>query len=156
MLKNYEDALEMIRNDNSGKAFFSGSKSDYLIDKAEDVLGFKFSPMFKKFISELGAGSYGSIEFLGIIDDDFEESCVPDGIWYTLNERKSSKLPNNLLVIYETGDGQLYCQDYNNIENAEPKIVLYTPGVGIDEQTFEIVANNFGEFFTEKLNTEIS
>lgn len=156
MLKNFEEALEMIRNDNSRKVFFSGSKSDDLIDKAEVVIGFKFSPMFRRFIRELGAGSYGSTEFLGLIDDDFEESCVPDGIWYTLNERKSSELPNNLLVIYETGDGQLYCQDYNNIENSEPKIVMYLPGLGNEEQTYEIVANNFDEFFIEKLNVELS
>lgn len=153
MINNYDEALEFLRKDNSGKAFFSGSKSDDLITKAEDALSLKFSPMYKKFLYEFGAGSYASFEILGVIDDDFEESCVPDGIWYTLNERESSNLPNHLLVIFETGDGELYCQDYSNIVALEPKIVVYSPGV--DHQNYEVVANSFGDFLVEKLNTVI-
>lgn len=156
MIKNYDDALEFLRSNKSEKAFFSGTKSDELLAKAEEVLSLEFSPMYRRFLSEFGAGSFGSIEFLGIIDEDFEESCVPDGIWYTLSERQNSNLPNNLLVIYETGDGDLYCQDYSNIENYEPKIIVYSPGTSNQEKNFEIVANSFGDFFTERLNFAMS
>jgi hypothetical protein len=153
MVKNYDEALMFLRNDNSGKSFFSGEKSDVLLIKAEKVLALKFSLMYKRFLSEFGAGNFGPIEFLGVIDETFEESCVPDCIWYTLIERQNSNLPNNLIVIYETGDGDLYCQDYCNVDDSEPKIVLYSPGLSNKEQTYEIVANNFGDFLIEKLNS---
>ncbi|TWH76381.1 SMI1/KNR4 family protein [Sedimentibacter saalensis] len=155
MIRNFEEALELLKNDKSGKAFFSGSKSEELLSKAEEALSLKFSPMYRKFLSEFGAGSYGSVEFLDLIDEDFEDSCVPDEIWYTLNERQSSNLPNNLVVIYETGDGDLYCQDYNNIDATEPKIVAYSPGVSYPNQMYKVVAQSFGAFLTEKLNSVI-
>lgn len=155
MIRNFEEALEFLRNNESGKVFFSGAKSEELLSKAEEALSLKFSPMYRKFLSEFGAGSCGPVEFLGLIDEDFEDSCVPDGIWYTLNERQSSNLPNKLIVIYETGDGDLYCQDYSNIDEFEPKIVVYSPGSNIQNQTYEVVANNFGDFLTAKLNSVI-
>ncbi len=153
MLNNYNEALEFLRNDKSGKAFFSGNKSSKLLKMAEEKLSIEFSQMYRMFLSEFGAGSYGAIEILGIIDENFEDSCVPDGIWYTLSERQISKLPNNLLIIYEAGNGDLYCQDYGSVTNSEPKIVIYSAGSG--EQTIEVVSNNFGEFLIELLNTVI-
>lgn len=155
MIKNYEEALEFLRKDKSGELFTSGVKSEELVKKAEEILSLKFSPMYKKFIREFGSISYGGVEIYGVFDDDFENSGVPDGIWYTLDLRRTCNLPKNLLVIYDLGNGEIYCQDYNKVDESEPKIVVYVPGFDNQDQTYEVIADNFGDFLVRQLNLEI-
>jgi len=60
---------------------------------------------------EHGAGSFGSSEVYGVVGTGFDESSVPDGIWYTLSERKESNLPSTMVVIFNDGTGDLFCID---------------------------------------------
>ncbi len=38
------------------------------------------------YLKTFGAGNFGAQEIYGIINADFENSSVPDAIWYTLTE----------------------------------------------------------------------
>ena len=112
----------------------------------------KLSGIYKGFLKTYGAGSIGSEEIYGISSLDFENSTVPNGIWYTLSERKEINLPVNLLVIYSTGDGKLYCLDYNKLnEEKEPAVVSFFPGFDLDIQKFDIIAEDFGDFLLERV-----
>ncbi|NFP90977.1 SMI1/KNR4 family protein [Clostridium sporogenes] len=151
---NYQKAVE-IMNKNKGKCHFIGQRSEALIEKAEEVLGITFSKIYKEFLINYGAGNYDSEEILGVIDDDFEESSVPDGIWYTLTEREEVDLPKNLVVIYETGSDEIFCLDFNGLnQENEPPVVSYLPGEDNKNQKYEKIADDFGDFLLQLVNAE--
>ncbi|WP_231559800.1 SMI1/KNR4 family protein [Geobacillus subterraneus] len=102
-----------------------------------------------------GAGNFGSQEIFGIISSDFENSSVPDAIWYTLTERREGNLPSNLLIIYDTGSDEVFCLDFNKIDNNEPKVVSFFLGVDLDNQKYEIIANDFGSFLLDLVKREL-
>ncbi|MGG0240153.1 SMI1/KNR4 family protein [Bacillus rhizoplanae] len=73
-----------------------------------------------------------------------------------LGERKEFNLPQNLLVISDTGMGEWYCLDFNqcNIEG-EPLVIVYNSGFEPDEQECEVVANDFGGFLLSLVKEEL-
>lgn len=153
--KTYQKAKKIILK-NEDSATFHGEKSIDLIAKAEAAVGLKFTGTYLDFLKTFGAGNFGSEEVYGIIDDDFENSSVPDAIWYTLTLRKSVNFPDHFLVIYDTGTGDVFCLDYNNTDsNGEPKIVAIDPGYALKNQTLELIADNFGDFLLELVEEEL-
>ena len=137
-------------------ADFVGGRSNKLIKLAEEALSLKFTGLYLDFLQTFGAGDFGAQEIFGIINDDFESSSVPDAIWYTLTEREESKLPNNLLVIYETGSDEIFCLDFNQTnKQGESKVISFVPGVNIENQTYEIIANDFGDFLLSIIELEV-
>lgn len=153
-VKAYIEAKQIMLNDDI--ADFVGGRTSELINSAEEKLGVKFSGLYLNYLQTFGAGNFGAQEIYGIISNDFENSSVPDAIWYTLTERKESNLPSNLLIIYDTGSDELFCLDYNQLdENREPKVVSFVPGVELESQTYEIIANDFGDFLLDLVKQEI-
>lgn len=150
----YNEVKQIILNDDI--ADFVGGRTSELINSAEEKLGLKFTGLYLNYLQTFGAGNFGAQEIFGIISNDFENSSVPDAIWYTLTERKESNLPSNLLIIYDTGSDVLFCLDYNQLdENREPKVVSFVPGVELESQTYEIIANDFGDFLLDLVKQEI-
>lgn len=93
-------------------------------------------------------------EFYGLIDDNFEESEVPDGIWYTLSERRESGLPNHLIIVGSTGDGDLYCLETRERQKAE--VIIYQPGIAESQQQHETVTDDFGTFLRNEVETQLA
>lgn len=154
-VETYQKAKEIIMNEEE-IADFVGGRTDELISLAEEKLGLKFTGLYLDYLKTFGAGNFGAQEIYGIIDADFENSSVPDAIWYTLTERKEIRLPDNLLVIYDTGSDELFCLDFNQSDdNGEPKVVSLVPGVDIESQTYEIIANDFGDFLLDLVKQEV-
>lgn len=150
----YNEVKQIILNDDI--ADFVGGRTSELINSAEEKLGLKFTGLYLNYLQTFGAGNFGAQEIFGIISNDIENSSVPDAIWYTLTERKESNLPSNLLIIYDTGSDVLFCLDYNQLdENREPKVVSFVPGVELESQTYEIIANDFGDFLLDLVKQEI-
>ena len=85
-------------------ATFAGERSEGLVARAEEALGVSFPPTYRRFVCQLGAGNFGSREFYGVIDDEWQDSVVPDGIWCTLSEREEG-LPQHFVVVGAVGDG---------------------------------------------------
>lgn len=154
-LDNYDKAMALMEG-NQEKGYFAGPRSAELIKLAENRLGLQFSGMYRNFLESYGAGNFGSQEIYGIISSDFENSSVPDAIWYTLTERKEVELPPNLLVIYDTGAGELFCLDFSqsNKDN-EPAVVSFVPGVSLEKQSYEKIADDFGDFLLDLVSREI-
>src|SRR5690625_111709 len=155
LINSYQKAKKIITENESLNEFIGG-RFEELILKAEQKLNLKFSPSYLDFLKTFGAGNFGAEEIFGVIHDDFENSSVPDAIWYTLSERQVSSLPNSLLVIYDSGSDDLFCLNFNNLNDArEPRIVAYTPGVALKHQSYEVIADNFGDFLLDLVSQEI-
>ncbi|MFB1052104.1 SMI1/KNR4 family protein [Paraliobacillus sp. JSM ZJ581] len=154
-VETYQKA-KLIINDNEDLADFIGGRSNELIKFAEEKLGVKFIGLYLDYLQNFGVGNFGAQEIYGIINDDFENSSVPDAIWYTLTERKEINLPNNLLVIYDTGSDELFCLDFNQLdEKGEPKVVSFVPGIDLESQSYEVIANDFGDFLLDLVMQEV-
>jgi len=152
---NYEIAMKNIE-ENMSACFFAGEKTEGLIKKAELALDFKFSPQIRAFFRKFGAGSIGSEEIYGVINDDFVSSSVPNGVWFTLIERKEINMPKHLYVVFDTGSDEFICQDYSNMnDDGEPRIVLYYPGADNESQPYEVVADDFGNYLLEITSEEL-
>lgn len=153
--KDYEEAIRLI-HDNHENLSCIGGRSDELIKKAEERLNLKFSNIYKDFLQNFGAMSFGAEEFYGLVREDFDNSRIPDAIWYTLVERIQVSLPDTLLVIYDTGSEELFCLDFRKLTSeGEPAVVVFVPGVDLDYQKYEIIANDFGEFLLKRIKIEL-
>ena len=70
-MKDLDKAFELIER-NDDQADFDGPKSDSLLVKAEQTLGFPFPATYRTFLSRLGCGGIAGAEFYGVINDEFE------------------------------------------------------------------------------------
>ncbi len=86
-----EQAIRLI-DQNAASADFEGPKSEELVRLAEGALGLTLPPTYREFVRRQGCGDIAGEEFYGVIKDDFENSTVPNGIWLTLNERRTANL----------------------------------------------------------------
>lgn len=156
MVTDYDKAKKVIEENKDLVDDFGGA-SDNLIKKAQTVLGLQFPKDYKLFLSYFGALTFGSIEIYGIFRGDFENSGVPDTVWSTLHERKLVKMPKHLVVLYNTGMGEIYCLNYKELNDTnEPKITSYFPGFSEDAQKNEVLYNNFGEFLLDMVTEEVN
>jgi hypothetical protein len=154
-MEDYDQAVKLMARYVT-KQHFSGSKSENLIQKAERKLALTFPPTYRRFVLEYGAGSFGSSEIYGVIDEDFEHASVPDAIWYTLSERDESGLPHNLVVIANDGAGTLFCLDCKSSSEMEGyPVITFEPGYSLEEQKNEIVARDFGEYLLKEVLWQI-
>ena len=153
--KDYERAVNLIEENEELKDDIGGC-SPKLIEMAEKKLNLKFPKSYTDFLLKFGVLSFVSAEIYGIVREDFDNSRVPDGIWYTLVERKEVKMPDWLLVIYDTGSEELFCLNFNiTNDEGEPTVVSFVPGVNIEYQTYEEIAKDFGEFLLQRVNAEL-
>lgn len=146
-MHNLMAAFELIKNYND-EADFEGPKSEDLIARAEVALELILPPTYRAFLQQLGCGDIAGFEVYGLIGPDFFNSSIPNGIWLTLNERNSSNLPRELVLIAETGEGTYYaintCTANSDGENP---VVEWSPNISKHANKLPIVAEDFGEFF---------
>lgn len=147
-----QEALRLIAG-NASRGFFAGPRDPALVAAAERALGGDLSPTYGEFVKKLGAGNFGTFEIYGVVDDEFEDSSVPNGVWLTLNERRENGLSSKLIIVGSTGDGDYYCIEQRGGEES-PVIVCQT-GVPLERQHGEEVAQDFGEFLLYRVRDEI-
>lgn len=144
----FDKALKLIA-EHGDVAEFVGPRPADLIAKVEKALGHEFPSQFREFVSRFGAGSFGSFEIYGVIDEEFERSSVPDGAWLNLKERREYGLAHNLLVIADLGNGDRYCIELQ--DGTEGRVVLLIHGRPPAEAAREFVAEDFGAFLLEQV-----
>lgn len=152
-MQHYETAVRLMKAQPE-LCEFAGPRPESLVQKAEQRLGFRFPPTYRRFVLEYGAGNFGSAEIFGVIADDFEQSAVPDGVWYTLQERTMVALPPNLMVIHNDGMGNLGCLQAMPEAEREGSVILYRPGAQFGNQRSEVLAADFGEFLLDLVKGE--
>jgi len=154
-MDSYEIAVRRIR-ENLAPADFVGPRSEELVKSAEAALGLTFSPTYRRFLLEFGAGAFGSQEIYGVLGDNFRSSGVPDGIWFTLLEREQAGLPRHLVIVYDMGDGEWLCLNRSIKDSSdESPITAFQPGFSAEAQSNEVVSENFGSFLLMLTNWEL-
>lgn len=146
-IERYEEARKLIKR--MGEDDFTGPKPESLIAKAESALGLTFPPSYRSFLLEMGCGGVSGVEIFGIIDEDFHQSMVPDGIWLTMEERRSMGLDPHYVIVGEVGDGTYYALDTRevNADGENPVVVL-----SVDGKHGEKVADSFGAYLFNRLS----
>lgn len=137
--------------ENEEYADFEGLKPDNLIEKAEKRLACTFPPTYRMFLSQLGCGDIEGLEFFGVIQDNFDDSGIPDAVWLTLNLRQTEDLPNHLVVISETGTGEYYALELSRVNESDECPVVLWSGWESDPVNREWVAADFGDFFYSRV-----
>lgn len=127
---------------------FCGGVSEEVVVKAEEKLDLRFPGDYRDFLLRFGAGNFGSMDVYGIIDDDFDDSGIPDAVWYTTRLREEVGLLRSLVAIHDTGGGEIFCLD---ISKPNAPIVAYAIGYDLEVQTYEVIANDFGEFLLDRV-----
>lgn len=140
-MQNYQKARELIEE--AGGGDFEGAKPEALVSKAEAALGVKFPPTYRRFLLELGCGDINGVEVFGLINDNFEKSTVPNGVWLTLNERRSIDLDPAYVVVGECGDGTYYALDTRHVDAGGESPVVR---LSVDAKHSEKVADSFGSY----------
>lgn len=153
-MSDYEKAAKLIA-EHLELGHFVGSRPESLVRAAERKLGLRFPPTYRRFLVEFGAGSFGSEEIYGLVDEELESALVPNGIGLTLRDRKEFELPHDLVAVYDLGDGETFYLDLGATENGEAPIIVYYPGYTSEEQPGEIVAQDFGQFLHDLVQSQI-
>lgn len=155
MLRNYEEAKKIIGL-HSDLDDFVGNISDENIAKAEKELNVTFSKSYRQFLKDFGAGNFGAEEIYGILSGDFDNSGIPDAIWFTKKQRCEMALAPNLVIIYFTGGSEYFCLDVNQMnDEGECPVVVCVVGTDTIDKKLEIIAEDFGDFFLDIIKREV-
>lgn len=128
-------------------AFIAGGQPDQ-IDAAEVKLGLKFPQTFKDYLSEWGNLSAEGQEYYGLTrSGDFDNSGVPNCVWYTLTERVDVGLPDELVIVRNDNGEQYICIECN-LPGNEERIVYWD---NIEREVDRTVNMTFVEFLKEEL-----
>ncbi len=135
---------------------YHGAKPESLILRAEEVLGIRFPPTYRKFLIHHGGAAIRGYEFYGLLHDDFQNSGIPDAVWVTLRHRTTENLPPSLILIQPTGDGGYYAIDVSRVNpDGDSPIIVWWCGSGQPLERCEVVANDFGAFLLEEVRWAI-
>lgn len=149
-MKELERALERIEEDGSGD--FEGAKPPELVAAAERKLGVAFPPTYRRFLQEMGCGDIAGFEVYGLVDEDFDDSSIPDAVWVTLDERKESALASSLVLVAVADDGGYFALDTAQAgRDGECPVVQWRPS----QPGTQIAAPDFGTFLLEEIESAL-
>ncbi len=146
-MRELQRAFQLIQAHDSD---FVGKRSPELVDSAEKAVGFKFPPTYRRFLTAYGCGDINGIEIFGLIDDDFANSGIPDGIWLTLDERRNG-LPAHLLLISSEGDGA-YCALDSAAMNSDGEYPVVRYEI---DGTISPLGEDFGSFLLTEIEATL-
>jgi hypothetical protein len=141
--------IERIRASRQGD--FTGPIPEEVLEDAEHLLGLRFPPTYRRFLHELGCGDVAGAEFYGIVDDELRKGPIPNAIWLTLDERATSRLPEQMVLVGFTGDmAGYYAIDLSRADgDGEAPVVMWQAGA--PPATCPVIAKDFGVFLQEEV-----
>lgn len=153
-MREYEEALALIE-DHLDEADFEAQPEER-VARAEQELGLRFPPSYRRFLLELGAGGVGGEEIYGLINDDFEDARPPQTVGLTQELRRAGHVSDALIVIYNLGQGSYFAIDTDAAgAGDEAPVVAFTPGIHQAGDELEVVASDFGAFFLETMQADL-
>lgn len=144
------DELLKIVNANSEAIRISGNKPPEWISKAESILECKLPVSYKMFLEKWGVLRFDGKEYYGIVKDDFENSGIPDVVWFNMRRRSQDNFPKHLIIFKDHSDGAEYlCLDVSKMDdNVECPVVVWD---AITKKIDQRLDANFGEILLEDL-----
>jgi hypothetical protein len=151
----FQQALRII-DENPGRGDFLGGRDEPLIAEAARALGVEFPPSYRRFLQQLGAGSFGGREFYGVIDRErMAMPGPPNAVGSTLADRDDYDNPPELIVIGSTGFGPDYVLDTaQRDERAESPVLVWYRGESAREDA-ERDAGSFAEHFARRIKAAV-
>ncbi|MDR6883570.1 SMI1/KNR4 family protein [Bacillus sp. 3255] len=127
--------IEII-NENQDGAFFVGKADENCVRGIEERLNVSLSISYKWFLKEFGHGGFNGVEVLGS-----GLSVIPTCVIET-EDWRNFELPQEYVVIENSGSGAIYCLDTSRMSNNECPVIMWTQYDGVIGPIF----NNFYEF----------
>lgn len=133
-------------------AILAGGVGEEAILEAELLLGVRFPPSYRTFLSQFGAALCGGFEIAGLFDvsgGDGEPPLWSSVVTYTLQKRRGSSglFPTEYLAISDDGGDYTFYLDTSRVDvNGECPVVVLGPGadaVVIAEDFFGFVDRSF-------------
>jgi len=115
-VQNAFERLKQIVEANPDFVDVGSAASADVIAKAEAYLGVSFPESLKLFFSTWGTLAVGPHEYYGIVGNHFEDSKIPDGVWFTAVKRDLLGLPFNFFVLFNNEGDELHCVDLETEE----------------------------------------
>ena len=154
-MSDYEAALVLVEG-HLGAADFH-AQPEGRVRRAEQALGIRFPPSYRRFLLELGAGGVGGEEIYGLVNDGFEDSRPPQPVGLTRQLRRDGQISDDLVVIYNLGQGSYYALEASKAgADGEAPVVGFTPGLNSAGDDLEVVAPDFGRFFLDTVRADLS
>ena len=133
-----------------------GGKSIEVVDRAEELMGFKFSRQNYQYFNQYGFIEFFGNEIYGIIKDDFSGTHVGCSIEATLKDRKEYNLPSKWLILYFFDDGYYGYLDYSQLnEEGEPPVIMAIYN-GKEFVMVKKVAEDLGDFLLELVQKQLA
>ena len=154
MFNNLEKVLDL-----ASKCDFyliGGEKTDSVIKKAEELLGFKLSNQTYVYLKKVGFLNFFGNEIYGIVKDDF--SGIPEGcaVEYALHEREKTMLPKDWLPIYNFDDGNMGYLDYSQLNaEGEPPVIMAIYN-GKEYVVVERVSDDLADFILQLVEIQLT
>jgi hypothetical protein len=143
-LADLDQALDLLRSDDV--ADFGQPVADATIAAAENALGIRFPPSYREFVKRVGFCAIGPRELYGITRSGLDATSVPSVIFATRSEREAGGLPPELLLIEESGGGEMYVLDTRAANSdGEAPVKMWTPAFH-DARDLETLAPDFGAY----------
>ncbi|WP_372894891.1 SMI1/KNR4 family protein [Stieleria sp.] len=148
------DFATLVRQlENTGKdLFWQGRASDDSIKKLQALLATPLPDSFRDFIATYGGGGVVEEEISGIEDNDASLDYRGTVYGDTLRCREDYALPDNLVVIYFTEEGVVWCLDVSQFTENECPVVSFD----IQTKTTVQLAPDFLEFFREYVSMRVA
>jgi SMI1-KNR4 cell-wall len=143
------EEIESLLRMHAADAHTAGPKGDVLIRHAETFLGVTFPPSYREFLKRWGALGFGPEEIYGITGENFETAAVPNGIWFTAQERTRYGLPSSLVVVVNDNGDQYFCIDTaRRSADGESPVVVWDVSSG---SILGTKSASFGDFLLTRL-----
>lgn len=145
----HEDVEEFIRlvRANVQVANVAGGCDEELIVRAEAQLDLSLPPSYREFLRQLGECDIAGVEFHGVWVRDDDPDALFGAVRMTLEARRTSAMPNALVVFMSDGMGGLYVLDTASLDDeGEAPVLVWEPGGSVPGSTLERVADSFGKF----------
>lgn len=152
-IENLKEAL--TRAEECEGYFALGPKSESVIKKAEELLGFDLSEQTKYFFQTVGYLEFFGHEFYGIIKDDFTGQPTGCAVEYALAERKATGLPGLWLPVFFLDDGEMAYLDYSQIASTGEPPVIAGYYNGDEYEVSETLASDLGDYLLELVNIQL-
>jgi hypothetical protein len=129
---------------------FFGPQPAYRVRSAQQELSVEFPSSYLKFVSAYGCGTVGGEEFYGVFSDDLKLPSTPNVVWLTISARNSGRLPHELILVGDVGDGAEYVIDTSKRgADGECPVLEWWSGSDEEDQCREPIAADFGAFFLQ-------